>query len=99
MVALDENRLLYPIEYISLVGFRISDIREIRDILEFVISSPETGYSITARATKDFMKDIKEGLIKSGEAEGLISFRLEGKDLSKASPYMTIETWNNVAIE
>ena len=99
MVALDENRLLYPIEYISLVGFRISDIKEIRDILEFIVSSPETGYSITARATKEFMKGVREGIIKSGEAEGLISFKMEGKDLSKAVPYMTIETWNKVVIE
>jgi len=99
MVNLDENRLLYPIEYISLVGFRISDIKEIRDILEFLVSSPETGYSITARATKEFVKEIKEGVIKSGEAEGLINFKLEGKDLSKAVPYMTIETWDKVTIE
>ena len=99
MANLDENRLLYPIEYISLVGFRISDIKEVKDILEFVISSPETGYSITARATKEFMKGIKEGMIKSGETEGLINFRLEGKHLSKAIPYMTIETWDKVVIE
>ena len=98
MVDLDENRLLYPIEYITLVGFKISHIKEHRDLFEFVISSAESGFSINAMGTREFLKGIKEGVIKSGEAEGIIKFKLEGKDLSKASPYMTIEAWENVVI-
>ena len=98
MVELDEYRLRYPNDYVPLKGGRISQINVIQDIVEFVLTS-ESGWSILCRGNADLAKGIKEGTIVNGNAEGVIHFRFDGKNLSDARPYMKLETWENVEIQ
>lgn len=98
MVELDEYRLRYPNDYVQLKGGRISQIKINQDIAEFVLTS-ESGWSILCRAPVDLAKGIKEGTIINGNAEGVIHFRIDGKNLSDARPYMKLETWENVEIK
>jgi len=98
MVELDEYRLRYPNDYVPMKGGKISQIKINHDIVEFVLTS-ESGWSILCRGPVDLAKGIKEGSIVSGNAEGVIHFRIDSKNLSNAKPYMKLEVWENVEIE
>ena len=98
MVELNEERLRYPNDYLSLVGMKLSGISKKSDLIEFTAVAGN-GFSISCLGREDQLKGLKEGVISEGDAEGIIKFHLDGKNLSGARPFMKIETWDNVVIK
>jgi hypothetical protein len=98
MVEFDPERLRYPNDYLSLKGFRISGIKRNSDLVEFTATGSE-GFSISCLGREDQLSGIREGMIAEGNAEGIIKFRLDTKNLSDARPFMKIETWDKVVIK
>ncbi|MBI2172698.1 MAG: hypothetical protein HYT73_00620 [Candidatus Aenigmarchaeota archaeon] len=98
MVELDSERLRYPNDYLSLVGMEISALKKNSDLVEFTAAAGN-GFSIKCLGREEQLKGLKEGVISEGDAEGIIKFQLEGKNLSEARPFMKIETWDNVVIK
>lgn len=98
MVEFDAERLRYPNDYLSLAGMRLSGIIKKSDLVEFTAAAG-SGFSIKCIGREEQLKGLKEGVILEGNAEGMIKFQLEGKNLSEARPFMKIETWDNVVIK
>ncbi|MBI4174108.1 MAG: hypothetical protein HY517_00555 [Candidatus Aenigmarchaeota archaeon] len=97
MVEFDENRLRYPNEYVEVKG-TISNLKLGGGFAEFTLTFPN-GLSIDARGSSELMQGIKEGKVTEGKIEVTIGFRLNGKNLSDARPYLRIESWENVKIQ
>ena len=98
MVEFDSERLRYPNDYLSLAGMKLSGISKKSDLIEFTAAAGN-GFSIRCLGREDQLKGLKEGVISEGDAEGIIKFQLDGKNLSDARPFMKIETWDNVVIK
>lgn len=97
MVEFDENRLRYPNEYVEVKG-TISNLKLSGGFAEFIMTFPN-GMSMEARGSSELMQGIKEGNVTEGKIEVTIGFRLPGKNLSEARPYLRIEGWENVKIQ
>ncbi len=96
MVLLDDDRLRYPNEYFTING-KISNLRINGGFVDFTLT--ENGFTIECRGSTDLMKGIKEGQITEGKIECTVGFKLPGKNLSEAKPYLRVEGWENVKIE
>lgn len=101
MPFLDDERLRYPIEYISMVGGRITSLKPVPgkpDLLTFTFTSQE-GFSIFCQARTDLTTNIKEGTIQSGTANGILKFSVpEDRNLTNTRIFMTVEEWDDVVI-
>lgn len=102
MPFLDDERLRYPIEYISMVGGKISSLRPVPnkpDLVTFTFVS-QAGFLIFCQARLDLTTNIKEGVIRSGTANGILKFAVpEDRNLSGTRIFMTVEEWEDVVIE
>lgn len=102
MPFLDDERLRYPIEYINMVGGRISNLKPVPgkdDLVTFTFVS-QAGFSIFCQARIDLTTNIKEGVIKAGTASGMLKFAIpDNKDITGTRIFMTVEEWENVVIE
>jgi|SRR3989338_7447612 len=102
MPFLDDERLRYPIEYISMVGGRITNLKPVPnkpDLVTFTFTS-NAGFSIFCQARTDLAANIKEGVIKTGTADGILKFTVpQDRNISNTHVFMTIEEWEGVVIE
>ena len=97
MLDFDENRLRYPNDYVEVLGI-VSQLKTSGGFVDFLLTF-DNGHSIMCRVSADLAANIKEGKIVSGKIESTIGFKLNGKNLSEAKPYLRIESWENVKIE
>ena len=101
MPFLDDERLRYPIEYINMVGGKISNLKQVPnkpDLLTFTFTS-HLGFSIFCQARVELVPGIKEGTIQTGTADGILKFTVpEDRNLTNARAFMTVEEWDNIVI-
>ena len=101
MPFLDDERLRYPIEYISMTNGRISSLKSMPnkpDLLMFTFTSG-TGFSIFCQARAELVAGIKEGIIRSGNAEGILKFSVpDDRNMTNTKIFMTVEEWEGVVI-